>query len=146
MTYFARITPSEEAIKLKYRKIGALGVIVRYSRAFLIRKKIKNMLYWRHHELVLKIQSLYRKYITRKNYIRMVRKIRFKDRSVGKAAATIQKVIRSRYLLTHSLTYSLTYLLTHSYSLTYSLTHSFTHSLTHSFTYSLTHSLTHSLI
>ena len=96
MSYLAKISASEEAIKLKYRNIGAAGVIVRYIRSYMVRKKLHNLLHWRHHELALKIQSIYRRYIIRKNYVRTIRKIRFKDRSVGKAAAAIQKVVRSR--------------------------------------------------
>jgi hypothetical protein len=84
----------EKSKLIVYARDGAAMVIQRYYRRYVLMKKLRTVLFWRHQELAIFVQRRYRGFIQYKKYNLLIRQIREFNNISKFAAIKIQRLYR----------------------------------------------------
>jgi hypothetical protein len=82
--------------RLNYRFHGAAITVSRAYRAHTIHSRLQSLLYWNRFTMALRIQRLYRGYVVRKQYYRLIMAQRKREELRQLSATKIQSIVRLR--------------------------------------------------
>lgn len=85
--------------RMNYRLHGAAISVSRAYRAHTIHSRLQSLLYWNRFAKALQIQCLYRGYVVRKRYYRLILAKKRREAERNRAATVIQSQVRMRQAL-----------------------------------------------